>query len=217
MLRPFLYLAAVFLLLVNGALHGLWTQRWSTLTESSVQNAGDRLSGVPLIVGDWTGHRIETDGSLAEEVVGKNLAIRYVHRVSGNTVIVYLACGHTTVLERHTPLECYPAVGYKTVGTEDRVSLLSGTAGAAEFKVATFSKGASPTTVHLRVFWAWKDAGPWRAPENTGRAFRAAPFLYKCYAIRPLVAADEPLEGDPCSELLKDLIPELNRCLEADG
>jgi hypothetical protein len=217
MLRLLLFLAAALLLIVNGVLHGLWTQRWSGLTESSVQVAGDRLTEVPLIVREWTGHKIETDDSLPEEVVGKNLAIRYVHRGSGNAVIVYLACGHPAVMERHTPLECYPTVGFKTVGSEDRVSLLSGTAEAAEFKVATFSKGVSPTAVHLRVFWAWKGAGSWKAPENTGRAFRASPFLYKCYAIRPLVASDEPLEGDPCCELLNDLIPQLNRSLAADG
>lgn len=218
MLRLLLYPGAVFLLVANGAIHGLWTQRWSSLTESAVQAAEERLGRVPLLIGDWKGERSETDNSPPEEMVGKNVAIRYVHRVSGQVVTIYLACGRTVVMESHTPMVCYPAAGYKMAGPEARVSLLPASGEAAEFKVATFGKGEASTAAQLRVFWSWKDEGAsWRAPDNTGRAFRASPFLYKCYAVRTLVAPNESLEADPCSELLNELIPELNRALAPEG
>jgi hypothetical protein len=214
MLRSIVYVSAVLLLIANGALHGLWTQRWSGLTEQQVQAAAERLACVPLKVGEWTGHRIETDSSLAEEIVGKNIAVRYVNRVSGQAVLVYLACGNTAAMELHTPVDCYPSQGYRKAGAEQRVSLLANAGlNASEFKSVNFSKGEAPAETHLRVFWSWKDAGSWRTPRNVGRAFRAAPYLFKCYAIRSLISPDEPLEGDPCTELLNDLIPELNRCL----
>src|SRR5262249_27212396 len=130
----------------------------------------------------------------------------------------YLACGHTIAMESHTPRECYPAAGYKMAGPEGRVSLLPASGEAAEFLAATFSKVEASAAVQLRVFWSWKDDGPsWRVPDNTGRTFRASPFLYKCYAVRALVAPEEPLESDPCSELLNELIPELNRALAVEG
>jgi hypothetical protein len=214
MLRLLLYLAAVFLLVINGVLHGLWTQRWTGLTESAVQAAADRLAQVPLVVGEWRGERVETDSSLPEEVVGKNVAIRYVHRTNGYTVTVYLACGHTITMEMHTPRECYPAAGYKMAGAEARVSLLPASGEASEFLAATFSRVEASTMVQLRMFWAWKDdSSSWRAPDHMGRTFRASPFLYKCYAVRALITPEEPLESDPCSELLRELIPELNRAL----
>jgi hypothetical protein len=215
MYRLSLLLGAVLLLVVNGALHGLWTQRWSSLTEPAVQAAGDKLAGVPRKVGNWDGHPLETDeATLSEEKVGRNVTVRYVHRGSGNVVVVYLACGHTPTMAGHTPLECYPAHGYSITLPETRVRPLPELgSNAPELWVAGFSKEDGPAPVHLRIFWAWGDSGPWRAPDNLGRTFRASPFLYKIYAIRQLTSPDEPLEGDPCADLFRELIPELSRAL----
>jgi hypothetical protein len=216
MLRVSLILATVVLLVLGGVGHGLWTQRWSSLTEAAVHAAGDRLADVPLKVGNWDGHPVTIDdAALSEDLVGRNRAIRYVHRVSGNAVVVYLACGRPATMEGHTPLQCYPAHGYQTVVPETRVAPLP-EAGSSppQFWVATFAQGQAPVPVHLRVFWCWKDAGGWRAPDNPGRAFRTAPYLYKCYAVRPLASPEEPLEGDPCVDLFRELLPELSRVLD---
>jgi hypothetical protein len=218
MVRPLLTLAAASLLVLGGALHGLWTQRWAELTEPAVQAAGHRLRDVPLKAGSWDGRPIVTDeATLPEEVVGRNVTLRYVHRVRGDVVVVFLACGHTAAMELHTPLECYPAHGYTTVGPVSRVRPPAGPGeGRPEFWAATFSQGEAAAPVHLRVLWSWKDAGPWQAPDNPGRAFRASPFLYKCYAIRQLSTLDEPLDGDPCADLLASLLPRLDQVLAAD-
>jgi len=215
MLRTVLVVAGLLLVAFNGFVHGVWTQRWSGLTEAEVQAASDRLPNVPLKLASWDGHPVEIDAAtLPEEMVGRNVTIRYVHRVSGHTVVVYLACGRPGALEVHTPLDCYPANGYNTVLRETRASIPGETGPPqAEFWTATFSQAQAPVPIHLRVFWSWKAAKGWQVPDNPGRAFRAAPFLYKCYAIRPLTTPEEPLEGDPCVDLLKELIPGMDEAL----
>jgi hypothetical protein len=217
MFRLFLALTAVCLLAVNGLVHGLWTQRWSGLTEQAVGAAGDRLQRIPMKVGGWDGQPVAGDqATMPEEVVGRNVTVRYVHRTTGQTVLAYFACGHTQVMELHTPLECYPANGFRVAVPETRVSPVPGAGpDRPEFWAATFSQGESGTPVHLRIFWSWQGAGRWQAPDNPGRAFRRSPFLYKCYAIRQLVSPDEPLEGDPALDFLRDLTEELKNVLDA--
>jgi hypothetical protein len=129
-------------------------------------------------------------------------------------VVVYLASGHMSTMKGHTPLQCYPANGYRVAVPEARVHPAPGAdAAPPEFWAATFSQGEGAAPVHLRVLWAWKDGARWQAPDNLGRTFRASPFLYKCYAIRRVVTPDEPLDGDPAAELLKELLPRLDRVL----
>jgi hypothetical protein len=217
MSRRFLVLMAVCLLAVNGLVQGLWTGRWSGLTEHAVQAAGDRLQQIPMKVGGWDGEAVPSDqAAMPEEVVGRNVTVRYTHRTTGQVVLAYLACGHTQKMELHTPLECYPANGFRVAVPATRVSSQPGAAAdQPEFWTATFSQGEPGTPVHLRIFWSWKGAGRWQAPDNPGRAFRGSPFLYKCYVIRQLVTPDEPLDGDPALDLLKDLTQELKNVLDA--
>jgi hypothetical protein len=172
---------------------------------------------VPLKVGAWDGHLVQgAEATMPEEMVGRNVTVRYVHRATGAVVVVYLACGRAATMEGHTPMQCYPANGYKVVAPESRLSPLPGGDGERpEFWAATFGQGHSAGPIHLRVFWSWQDAGRWRAPDNPGRAFRAASYLYKCYAIRVLTTPEEPLEGDPGVEFLRELLPQLDRALAA--
>jgi Protein of unknown function (DUF3485) len=217
MFRQFLALSAACLLAVNGLVHGLWTQRWSGLTERAVQAADGKLQHIPMKVGNWDGHLVQNDqATMPEEVVGRNVTVRYVHRTTGQVVLVYLACGHTQTMELHTPLECYPANGYRVVIPEARVSPPTAGPEGPEFWAATFSQGESSTPVHLRVFWSWKGAGRWQAPDNPGRTFRRSPFLYKLYAIRQLSAPDEPLEGDPALDCLSSFTHELRNVLDTN-
>jgi hypothetical protein len=223
MLRVSLALVAVALFVLNGVVHGLWSQRWASVNEPLVQAAGDRLRDVPLKVGNWDGQPITTDAAtLPEELVGRNVSIQYVHRVTGDVVVVFLASGHMSTMKGHTPLQCYPANGYRVTVPEARVYPVPGTDAAPEggtppeFWAATFSQGEGAAPVHLRVFWSWKDGARWQAPDNLGRTFRASPFLYKCYVIRRVVTPDEPLDGDPAGELLKELLPVLETTLRIE-
>jgi hypothetical protein len=214
MRQTLIVLATLLLLTLNGFVHGLWTQRWTGLTEAEVQAASDHLPKIPLKLGSWDGHRIEiAAATLPEEVVGRSIAVSYVHRVTGNMVIIYLACGRAQAMTLHTPTECYPDNGYKLVVPETRVSIpLEPAPDRPQFVTATF-QSQSIVPVCVRVYWSWQADGGWVVPDNPGRSFRSAPFLYKCYAIRLLTTPDEPLKGDPCVDLLKELIPSLDQAL----
>ena len=215
----FLGLAALLVLSVNGLVHGLLTQRWSGLTEAQVEAATDRLPDIPCQLPSWTGQKIELESAkMPEDVVGKNVTVKYEHRITHQTVLIYLACGHKTTLVLHTPTDCYPSHGFTTVRQKTPVALpLESGASTANVFVATFSQTDASVANHLRVFWTWKPAsGGWQAPDNPFRTFRASPYLYKCYAIRSVPTPDEPLEGDPCVSLLTELLPRLDGVLLHD-
>jgi hypothetical protein len=208
--------AAVSLTLVaGGLLHGFWTQRWSSLDQPAIDAASAKLERVPLLVGDWTGRFIPLEQDpFPEEVIGRNVAIQYVNRDNGQVVIVYLACGASTHLIQHTPLQCYPAHGYKLAGQECRFQVPEvELPGLPEFWAATFTQEQNPAQLHLRVFWAWKDASRWQVPGNPGRAFRGAAYLYKLYLVRQIASLEEPLAGDPTAAFMKVFLPELDRAL----
>src|SRR4051812_3001715 len=102
------------LLLLNGWLHGLLSHRWVGTDSPAVRAAGDRLALVPRRVGEWDGQVLDTpEATLPEEQVGRNVTVRYMNRVDGNVVAVYLACGPTETMIPHTPADCYPAHGYR--------------------------------------------------------------------------------------------------------
>src|SRR4051794_32385722 len=99
---------AVLLLALNGVLHGVWSHRWEPWSEATAAAAAARVEGIPLRVGDWEGERLETDPlTRLEEITGRDVTVRYTHRVDRTVVTVYLACGPTGGLLSHTPVACY--------------------------------------------------------------------------------------------------------------
>lgn len=200
--------AAVVLLAANGLLHGVWTHRWQGWSDARIQAAVGRLAAVPMTAGEWHGEPVANDTlDLPEEVVGRGVTVRYTHRTEKTAVLVYLACGPTDSVVAHTPTVCYPANGFACPAADGRAGLPLPGRPPAEFKVSAFSKTEGAVTAHLRVFWAWSDGTGWRTPDNPGRAFRANPVVYKCYAIRQPLTPDEPIDGDPCLALLGELLP----------
>jgi hypothetical protein len=218
MSRFWLTCGAIVLLVLNGALHGLSSQRWSASTEDDLEAACAKLERVPQKVGNWQGEPFQIDeAKLPEETVGRNITIRYVHSVTGEAVDILLACGRPSTMVLHMPMDCYPAHGWTVYRPEARLSIApKGSSKAQEFWMATF-KQAPPTPITLRVLWAWKANQGWEVPRNPRRQFHTAPFLYKIYAIRDLPDPDEPAEGDRSEELLRELLPELDRILGPDG
>jgi hypothetical protein len=79
--------------------------------------------------------------------------------------------------------------------------------------VATFSMADEASTVPLRVFWSWSGDGNWQVPDNPNKTFAHYPYLYKIYIIRRLLKEDEPVDGDPCMEFAKVLLPELKKSM----
>lgn len=217
-LRTILFIASLVLLLVNGVVHGIWTYRWEGLTEQELNAAQERLQAIPLKLPNWEGRVIENENNnIPEEMTGKNISVRYIHPQTGKVVVVYLACARTLVLTQgHTPLDCYPANGFQQIA--ENASLVSipveNDPKPNSFATASFTKGEGSSTQLVRVFWAWNSGnGEWKTLDQVGKSFYRTMYVYKCYVLRSLVRADEPLEGDACTELLKELIPVLNPVL----
>lgn len=211
-MRIFLYASAFFLVALSGVVHGLWTGRWGH--SADLQAAAARCDGVALNLGDWEGEPAPVNArQLAIAEVAGYLSRRYVNRLTGQTVSVLLLCGRPGPMSVHNPEICYQGAGFQLVGKqEQRRTEPDAAGGQAEFWTARFSRPGVPPEV-IRIFWSWRDKGPWVAPANARLTFARSSHLYKLYVVRHLASPDELLEGDPCLDLLQVLLPELQRCL----
>jgi hypothetical protein len=213
MIKTLPLLTATVLFVAAGYWHGVWTDRWAPSYDA--QAAVDRFDQIPRSVGDWIGSEVNTRPSDLgwNEQVG--FLRRYTHRVSGESVVVALWHGPTGYIGVHTPMTCYPRLGYSSPPQPVMDDSLSGAASGrrAEFAVAQFSKTSADVPSHLRFWWAWSATGDWLAPESPRLAFSSHRALYKLYVVQDMVLADGTSQGDPCPVFLKTFLPELNKAL----
>ncbi len=193
-------------IIASGLVHGWWTDRWGIAEEPTA--AAARLDQVPLTIGEWDGERLAaTPGSIQR---------RYTHRTTGTAVTVYLVCGRPGPISIHTPDACYGAGGYEVEPPVNFTLPDDAAPAPGTFPVARMTRRRATDQSRLRVFWSWSTAGAWSVPDNPRGAFAGQPVLYKMYLIRELPAVEEPpLEKDPCVELLRGLVPVLQRTLFA--
>jgi hypothetical protein len=173
---------------------------------------------VPLSLGsDWDVEEdrklSEREGALAE--IDGYLSRRYVHRRTGRIVSVLLLCGKPGPMSVHTPEMCYAGAGYDEIGSAKAYT--APTDSSCRFQVHDFRKNNVATPTLLRIFLSWGQRGEWSVPVNPRLAFAGKPYLYKLYVVREMAKADESLEEDPASELIRNLIPQLNEKLFADN
>ena len=206
-------LLAVGLLVANGVVAGVLSHRWERWEGEAMQAQAARLDAVPRQVGEWDGTPIDANPhDLPEDEVGRGVSIRYVNRTDGTAVVAYIACGPTESSVGHCPTACYPATGY-TWNKPDVKVALPGDDSGAQFWVSHFTRPVGDVPVQVRIFWAWSDGSGWRVPGNPLREFRRDPLLYKCYFIRQVRSANEPVEGDPCLRLMAALVPAINTAI----
>jgi hypothetical protein len=200
---------AVVLVVLSGVVHGFWTGRWSAAASGDV---AARLDSVALELGDWQGQKLEPDARQGEGMAGI-LYRRYVNRSTRSAVTVYLVCGRTGPVAVHTPDVCYGANGYQVTDLgKQSVRPAPGAAGA-ELEAVQVVKTKAAEQIAQRVYWTWSAAGTWQVPDNPRLAFARHPLLYKLYLIRDLSRPGEPLEDDPCVDLMRQLLPELKKAL----
>jgi hypothetical protein len=212
MFRPAHVLTAVALLAVSGLAHGLWTGRWQRSDALDVALA--RVGHVPLTVGSWKGHDLEVDPAPFRQARAEAYWTRRYEDSKGRAVTVILMCGRSGPLAVHTPDVCYRGAGYEMAGDPESVDVSAGPGGPAHFWTARFQKEEPGAAGQLRLLWSWSTGGgPWLAPERPRLTFAGQPALYKLYVIRDLTTPDEPLAGDPALDLLRDLLPALDRAL----
>jgi hypothetical protein len=207
--------AATALFVCSGIVHGLWTNRWTAPPE--VEAAVRKLDSVPMTLGDWEGENLPM--SERDKVMAGGagyLLRRYKNRATGSVVTVFLVCGRSGPVSVHTPDVCLAGSGYTHTGGDDDYPVgVDSLPHPARFAIGNFQAEESPAPDLLRTFWSWHADGAWQVPGNPRRAFARHPVLHKLYLIRRLARPDEPVNADPCLDLMKGLLPELQRQLVA--
>jgi len=210
MLRYLLPLTAIAAVLLTGTVHGLWTDRWQVSDEPAA--SASRLNDLAMTVGEWEGRTVSTQRAGLAGVAG-HLYRRYTHARTGKEVTLFMVCGRPGPVAVHTPDVCYGASGFEVL-SQVKYSLPATAGGAgAVFKTAQFRKKQSSDLTTLRIFWSWTATGPWSAPDDPRFTFVRYPALFKLYLIREMTSADEALDDDPCIDLMKQLLPALNKSL----
>jgi hypothetical protein len=212
MVRTALALLVLAAFLGSGLLHGVWTGRWGSAAD--LEACALRLQEVPMTIGDWDGYPLE-EGELPHDLRGRTIARTYKNRLDGREVVFRLVCGRRgSMLFSHTPVDCFPAVGFVLMDEPVNESLAA-EAGGGEFLRARFSKMNMPAPQHLEIHWSWSGDGSWRVPEYPRLVFADFPVLYKLYVARPLVSGGEPVDGNPGGDFLRAMLPQLNEVLFA--
>lgn len=220
--RPLaLLVLTIGILVAGGYLHGQWTGRWyGAATFDEIQTDMEKVPALCEVCGPWVGHRVKTDLHAILKAEGTpNIWVRYVNKMNGQAVMVYLTCGRPgPMVIKHLPTECYPSSGYQTTKAPSRfVTQPLATRGTAEFYQATFSKTQGALPIHLRTYWSWSGDGDWKTPERPRWTFSKFRWLYKLYVVRSLESDREPFEGCPAHDFIREFLPELNRVLFSQG
>ncbi|MFV2066533.1 MAG: exosortase-associated EpsI family protein [Pirellulales bacterium] len=208
-------IALAFVLIVSlGIVQGVWSDRWTDMAVGAAASV-ERMQYVPTEVGNWKMVDDTTDDAnprtlKAAGAVG-HLSRTYKNTKTGQTVSLYLVCGHSRKIGGHTPDKCYPASGFKGINQQMRFPLPCGDT-TFDFHTKSFRKESIVGTQMLRIFWAWAVDPEWKTPPSPTRAFAGVRGLYKMYLISQETRKGEPDES-PCVDFAKVFLPELNKAL----
>lgn len=206
MKRTILPILLMAILLTGGVAHGLRTDRWSSLSEEQIAEAGEKLKQFPLRVGNWediAGRKIDT-----AERTETNVARNYVNRINGNSVSVLLNCGRArSVSQFHTPDQCYPDHGFTVAGRTRTAKVTLHDNTECRFNVSDFKKGEGSTAQYVRVFWAWSGDGNWTVNEQPWLTLARYRVLHKLYVTHGVATPDEPIDEGPGMDFIRDVVP----------
>lgn len=207
MKRIFPAMVALVLVVGTGLVHGYVTERWHV--NEAIQRAVTAVEKLPTKVGDWESEPIKSNARGRLNLAAEQY-VRFVNKKTGDTVALALVCGRMGPVSIHTPDVCYSASGF-TVGKKTTFEMKD-VAGAPVFFTADMKRPNSAEGLPQRLFWTWRAAGQWRVADNPRKTFSGQPVLYKFYLAREL-SAPVPLDQEPVVELLRQLLPELDKVL----
>jgi hypothetical protein len=214
MARSLSLVVAIGIIAGSGVLHGLLTDRWALSDEPEASAA--KLAGVARVLGDWDAKDLELDPKdLGRGGIVGYLARNYVNRRTGIQIQVILLCGRPGHISVHTPEACFAGAGFEMAGLATRYPFSD--KDSPDFCwCAQFAKERTESANALRVFWAWNADGRWQAPANPRLTFARYRALFKLYLIHYVTDMKEHADKDPSRDLMKLLLPELQRCLFAE-
>lgn len=189
---------------------GNHSERWGRFPELEV--CAKRIDSIPLEIGEWRGvlgPKMEEEIRQYAGAVG-DTQITFSNK-QGDHVNVLVVCGRLMDVWNHRPDRCYPAHGYEEKGDRSTQKIEISKGVNAEFQMSIYALKDQPSQV--RVYWAWSSDGRWLAPDGLRDDFTRMKPVFKIQIESP-VGRDvhAPTEG-PAAELIKELIPEVNRVL----
>ena len=203
-------LALLAMVVVLGAGHGVWTDRWAH-SEELVQSLA-RLEKVPSNCGDWKGENLEYDPEVMESAGIKGCVFRkYRNSRSGAELSVLVVCGRGGPISVHTPDVCYSAAGFQQSAGQVRtdIGLQNG-----DFWKGFFVLSNSIVPRRLEIMWAWsRDGNIWSAPDSPRYQFARHAAVYKIYVVRD---SPVPFRDDDVTlqEFLAQFLPDVRRSFE---
>jgi hypothetical protein len=206
-------LAAGTIILVNGYLHGLRTNRWHRSHE--LETAIANVERVPTTIGDWQAQSERLDNAaIAIGGIEGYFLRHYVNRHNGKSVTVLLICGRSGPLSVHAPDVCYGSAGYGMSGSIAKQPLKYNEGLAvAEFFSAKFSKADVTGAANVHIKWCWGADGRWLAPTNPRVDLACYSALFKLNVIQCTTTISERADEEMCSDFLKVLLPALDKAL----
>ncbi len=202
-------MTAIAIIVAAGTVHGIWTFRWH-VAEEPIAAAARMREAVPVLA-DWQESPIDKEVPRGPWVAGQFYR-RYVHRRTGQTVTAFMICGRPGPIAVHTPDVCYGAGGFDVVSRAKFARTVAPDLPPVEFDTALFRKKTTTDPLTLRIYWGWHAGEAWQAPTDPRYTFAREPVLYKIYIIHETTGKEEPTTDDePCVELMRQLLPELER------
>jgi Protein of unknown function (DUF3485) len=198
------FLVALTLVAGSGLVHAVWKGGWRQA--EALQAAVAQVGLVPLDIGGWQGKELAVDPAEFKQAGAEGYWMRNYIR-DDRSVTVLLMCGRPGRMSVHTPEFCYQGLGYEMAEAARTVDVIPG----ERFWTARFVKQLGAAR-DLRLWWAWNAAEGWKAPTSPRWDFRGVPFLYKLYVVHD-TTRQQAVESEPALELLKQLLPELDRTL----
>ncbi|MEM8943808.1 MAG: exosortase-associated EpsI family protein [Planctomycetota bacterium] len=182
---------------------------------------GKRFEQVPLSIGDWEGEDLPVQEVIQQTAGAVNyVSRRYVHTRTGKHVTLWLIVGHSRDITRHTPNICYPAAGFRPVGSTlpHVIDLADGK--EARFFTAEYEKEDMTGRTTQRVFWTFNhpEKDQWDAPTDGARwEYGLSRALYKMYFTSPVLSDDEIIEDSVALDFAEEMLPEIDKALFPNG
>jgi len=168
------------------------------------------LEQVPRVLGDWRGEDTKIDSKIARRTGATDLVTRrYVDQRTGASIELILLYGPTTEVFNHVPELCYKAAGYSKKAGPD-VREIEVDSHALPFRSLVYTKGEGGQAEFHEVFYSWRFTNHWSPEiEGTFKRFERIPGLLKVHLARKVSDQERRDIGNPCEDLLRVLLPEL--------
>lgn len=204
MRRSIAVFAVLALLVVSGAVSGVWKHRWAS---AGLAANATKVVQLPAAAGEWEGRDKPVNPREVEAAQAAAIGQRvYVNRRTGQVATVMMVFGRAGPVSVHTPDVCYAGNGFDPIGSANRFAV-AGNQNDQFWHLRLKKRAAVPQLIS--VFYAWNDGGNWEASDNPRVEYAAEPALLKLYVVRERNADDDKDTDESTQDLLQALVPML--------